>query len=82
MRTKPRILVFADAVRTVRMRENGVRYEVDFEQGHKGFRKIDDLLARYADQLADAPADRERLRAGGVAVSHLDYDWSLNALGR
>ena len=57
-------------------------FREDFEKGHRGFRKIDDLLARYADQLADAPADRDRLRAGGVPVSHLDYDWSLNAMGR
>jgi hypothetical protein len=57
-------------------------FREDFEKGHRGFRKIDDLLARYADQLADAPADRARLQAGGVAVHHLDYDWSLNDLGR
>ena len=57
-------------------------FREDFEKGHKGFRKIDDLLARYADQLADAPGERDRLRAGGVAVSHLDYDWSLNDAGR
>jgi hypothetical protein len=57
-------------------------FREDFEKGHKGFRKLDDLLARYADQLADAPGERDRLRAGGVAVSHLDYDWSLNDAGR
>lgn len=57
-------------------------FREDFEQGHRGFRKIDDLLARYAEQLTDVPAERERLRAGGVPVSHLDYDWSLNDLGR
>ena len=57
-------------------------FREDFEKGHKGFRKIDDLLARYAEQLADAPADREKLKAGSVSVSHLDYDWSLNDTGR
>jgi len=57
-------------------------FREDFEKGHKGFRRIDDLLARYADQLADAPADREKLKAGAVPVSHLDYDWSLNDVGR
>jgi hypothetical protein len=40
-------------------------FREDFEKGHKGFRKLDDLLARYADQLADAPGERDRLRAGG-----------------
>jgi len=57
-------------------------FREDFEKGHQGFRKIDDLLARYAHQLTDAPADRERLKAGGLTVSHLDYDWSLNDTGR
>ena len=57
-------------------------FREDFEKGHKGFRKLDDLLARYADQLADAPADREKLKTPGVAISHLDYDWSLNDAGR
>ena len=57
-------------------------FREDFEQGHQGFRKIDDLLARYADQLADAPADREKLRSGSVTISHLDYDWSLNDSAR
>lgn len=74
-----------------RNRFNGVRAEIsaifkwfreDFEQGHKGFRKLDDLLARYADQLSDQPAERQRLRAGGVAIHHLEYDWTLNELGR
>ena len=57
-------------------------FREDFEQGYKGFRKIDDLLARYADQLADAPVDREKLRSGTVTISHLDYDWSLNDSAR
>lgn len=57
-------------------------FREDFEKGHKGFRRVEDLLARYADQLADAPADRERLRGGAVTISHLDYDWSLNDAGR
>ena len=53
-------------------------FREDFEKGHKGLGKIDDLLARYADQLADAPAEREKLKAGGTAIAYLDYDWSLN----
>ncbi len=57
-------------------------FREDFEKGHKGYRRVDDLLARYADQLADAPADREKLKAGSVTISHLDYDWSLNDVGR
>ena len=57
-------------------------FKEDFEKGHKGIKKMDDVLARYAEQLADAPADRDKLRAGGVAISHLDYDWSLNDSAR
>ena len=48
----------------------------------RAYRRIEDLLARYADQLADSPAERERLRSGAVAITHLDYDWSLNDAGR
>ena len=57
-------------------------FKEDFEKGHKGLRKVEDVLARYADQLADAPADREKLKSGSVTISYLDYDWSLNDVGR
>ena len=57
-------------------------YRQDFESGQRGFNRLEDLTARYAEQLADAPADRERIRAGNVPISFLEYDWSLNASGR
>ena len=57
-------------------------FKEDFEKGNKGFSKLEDVFAKYADQLADAPADREKLRAKTVSVSNLEYDWSLNDLGR
>jgi hypothetical protein len=50
----------------------------DFKQGHKGITSLQQFIGRHASQLADAPADRERLRAGTVAVGYLDYDWKLN----
>jgi hypothetical protein len=50
----------------------------DFKQGHKGVSSLSQFLGRYANQLADAPADRDRLRAGGVSVGFLEYDWKLN----
>jgi len=53
-------------------------YGKDFEQGHHGFASLDATFARYADQLADAAADRARIRAGGLAIRFLDYDWKLN----
>ena len=57
-------------------------FKEDFEKGYKGLHRIEDLLARYAEQLADTAADREKLKSGLVTISHLDYDWSLNDIGR
>lgn len=53
-------------------------YAKDFSAGHKGFSSINDVVAKYADQLADAPADRALLRSGAVPIRFLEYDWSLN----
>jgi hypothetical protein len=50
----------------------------DFRSGHKGITSLNQFLGRYANQLTDAPAEREKLKAGGVAVAFLDYDWKLN----
>jgi hypothetical protein len=53
-------------------------FRQDFEQGHLGFTRVEDVFARYADLVTDEPAERERLRARQLPVSYLDYDWSLN----
>ncbi|EHR72287.1 Protein of unknown function, DUF547 [Burkholderiales bacterium JOSHI_001] len=53
-------------------------FGVDWTQGQRGVTSLTQFLARYAEQLADAPADRERVRAGSVPVDFLDYDWRLN----
>ncbi len=53
-------------------------YGEDFRLGHKGVASLAAFCARYADQLADAPADRERIRAMTATVAFLDYDWKLN----
>jgi Protein of unknown function, DUF547 len=50
----------------------------DFRSGFKGFTSAHVFYARYATQLADAPHERERIRAGTAPVSYLDYDWKLN----
>jgi len=50
----------------------------DFRAGHRGIGSLADFMARHADRLADARADRERIRAGRVDIAFLDYDWSLN----
>jgi Protein of unknown function, DUF547 len=57
-------------------------FREDWEKGHKGFAKLEDLFAKYAVQLTDDPADQAKLRAKTVPVTFLDYDWSLNAVGR
>jgi Protein of unknown function, DUF547 len=53
-------------------------YGEDFRLGHRGIKTLNAFLARYADQLADAPTDRARLKGQDVTVSFLDYDWRLN----
>jgi hypothetical protein len=53
-------------------------YGKDFEKGHKGFTSVKQALSRYADLLADKPADRAIVKAQQAEVTFLDYDWSLN----
>lgn len=53
-------------------------FREDFEQGHRGWRRVEDVTAQYAELLTDDPALRERLRKRELRVAHLDYDWALN----
>ncbi len=57
-------------------------FREDFEQGQLGVRRLEDVFARYAKLLSDDAAVQSRLQAGSVPVDFLDYDWSLNAVGR
>lgn len=57
-------------------------FREDFEKGHHGFSTLEDVFARHAAQLSDDPAEQARLKAKTMPVSFLDYDWSLNAMGR
>jgi hypothetical protein len=57
-------------------------FKEDFEKGHKGFGKVEDVFAKYADKLTDSAEDQAKIRAKTVSISHLDYDWSLNDQGR
>ena len=57
-------------------------FREDFEKGHRGFAKLEDVFAAYAMQLSDDAAVQARLKAKSLAVNYLDYDWSLNAVGR
>jgi hypothetical protein len=53
-------------------------YGEDFRLGHRGIASLPTYAARYADQLADTPAERERIRSGTVDIAFADYDWALN----
>ena len=53
-------------------------YGKDFEKGHKGFTSLKATFARYADQLADKPEDRAKVREQRADIAFLDYDWGLN----
>ena len=57
-------------------------FREDFEKGHQGYAKLEDVFAKHAAQLSDDPAEQARLRSGTLVPSFLDYDWSLNAVGR
>ncbi|MBA4255326.1 MAG: DUF547 domain-containing protein [Polaromonas sp.] len=57
-------------------------FREDFEKGHLGLNKVEDLFARYAIELTSHPAEQAQLKARSLRVSHLDYDWSLNDVGR
>jgi hypothetical protein len=53
-------------------------YGEDFTLGHRGISSLPAFMARYASVLADAPADRERVRSQQAVVTFLPYDWKLN----
>ncbi len=57
-------------------------YRQDFEKGHRGFSSLQDLVAKYATELADSAADRATLRSRSAPIRFIDYDWSLNDLSR
>jgi hypothetical protein len=53
-------------------------YGGDFKLGHQGIASLQGFLAAHADLLADAPAERARIRDPQVDIGFLDYDWALN----
>jgi hypothetical protein len=57
-------------------------FREDFEKGDRGVWRVEDLFARYAAQLTDDPTEQAKVRAKTMSITWLDYDWSLNALGR
>lgn len=57
-------------------------YGGDFAAGYRGITSLKQFLGMYADLLADAAADRDKVRQGRAAVGFIDYDWALNGVGR
>lgn len=53
-------------------------YREDFERGWKGWHKLDQFFARYADSLTDTPEAEASVIAGNIKIRFLDYDWTLN----
>jgi hypothetical protein len=53
-------------------------YGKDFEKNYRGYSSVKATMARYADQLAEGPADRALVRDQKADVVFLDYDWALN----
>jgi hypothetical protein len=56
-------------------------YGKDFEQGHRRFSSVQDVVAKYAEQLADGTEDRARLRTKSTSIRFTAYDWRLNDVG-
>jgi Protein of unknown function, DUF547 len=54
----------------------------DFEKGHQGFHKLEDVFARYAAELSRDPQVQAQLKARKLTPEFLDYDWSLNDASR
>lgn len=57
-------------------------FKEDFEKGHQGLNKLEDVFARYATQLTSNPAEQARLKDRSLRITYLDYDWALNDVGR
>jgi Protein of unknown function, DUF547 len=61
-------------------------FKEDWESGYKGFdgktapiKSREEYFARYAKQLADAEADQQKIADGKISITHLEYDWAINA---
>jgi hypothetical protein len=57
-------------------------FREDFEKGHQGFNRVEDVFARYAAQLSSDATVQEQLKARKLTPEFLNYDWSLNDVAR
>jgi hypothetical protein len=49
-----------------------------FDWFREDFAPREKFFARYANLLADSPADRMLIAEGKAPIAHMDYDWTLN----
>jgi hypothetical protein len=61
-----------------RLRGNRLEVSKIFEWFRDDFEPLERYFARYAAALADDPAEQEKIAARSLAITFLDYDWSLN----
>ena len=57
-------------------------YGNDFRKGHKGFKTLESLFAKYANLLTDNAEQQKIVRDGKAEIKFLDYDWGLNEARR
>ncbi len=57
-------------------------YGNDFRKGHKGFKTLESLFAKYATLLSDNAEHQKIIRDGKAEIKHLDYDWGLNSVNK
>lgn len=55
-------------------------FKKDFTSGYMGYDSRKEFFADYAEELADTPEGREKVKKGEYDLEFLDYDWGLNDL--
>jgi uncharacterized protein DUF547 len=60
------------------VREGRLEVSKIFEWFKEDFEPRERYFARHAGVLGDNPEQREKIAAGALAISFLNYDWSLN----
>jgi len=57
-------------------------FKEDWSSGYQGIQSREQYFARYAKLLAQDPAQQKLVAEGKAAITHLDYDWTLNDVRR
>ena len=54
-------------------------YREDFELGYRGANSLPEFLSLYKDSLGLSKTEVDALAADKIAITFLDYDWTLNS---